>query len=104
MSGHFVFHLTAAENMEMKVMYRLAGIGTAVGNNAIAAGQILLGGNHTDGAETFGQLPVGAERVQRDEDLAASLVAVFHRVEEFLVSIGISRDKIEAFRDYMILD
>ena len=46
-------------------------------------------------------------RVQFVDGLAEmypELETTQERVEEFLVSLGISREKIEAFREYMIID
>ncbi len=58
LSGHLFFHFAAADNMEMKVMHRLAGVRTAVGNNAVSIGQIFTGSDEPDGAQTFSQIAV----------------------------------------------
>ena len=44
-SGHSFRHTAAAENVEMKMRYRLAGIRSAVGDDAVAAVKSGIGGN-----------------------------------------------------------
>ena len=57
-SGHLFRHLPAAENMEMQVMDRLAGIVAAVGNDAVSAGQVFLSGNNANGTQAFRQFGI----------------------------------------------
>ena len=57
-SDHLFRHLTAAEDMEMKVVDRLAGIVSAVGNNPVSARQVLLRGNDPDGPKAFRKLGI----------------------------------------------
>ena len=57
-SGHFITHLRTAKDMKMQVGNRLAGILTAVANNAISVFQILLRGNDPDSAKAFSKFTV----------------------------------------------
>ena len=57
-SGHPVSQLCPSENMKMKMGNGLAGIGAAVGDDAITACKTFLGGDDRNGPEAFGQVPV----------------------------------------------
>ena len=52
-SGHPLAHPAAAEDMEVKMPDRLAGVRPAVGYQAVPAGQVFEGGNSADGAQAF---------------------------------------------------
>jgi hypothetical protein len=44
--------------MEVKMLNRLTGIGSAVRNNPVSAGKVFLRSYGTDGAEALRQIPV----------------------------------------------
>ena len=59
-SGHPFCHLFSAEDMEMKMLNRLASIRAAVGYNTVAVGQVFLCSDGTYCAQAFGQITVSS--------------------------------------------
>ena len=58
-SSQFIVELSAAENVEMEVMYGLASIGATVGNNAVAVTDSCAGGDQRNIFEDISDLRTG---------------------------------------------
>ena len=52
--AHLFDKLSATENVEMQMLYRLASVRTAVGDNTISAGEFFALGNLGDGFKDLG--------------------------------------------------
>ena len=99
-SSQFVVELSAAENVEMEMVYGLASVGTAVGNNAVAVTDSCAGGDQRNIFEDISDLRAGIFRdildgvhmhFRNDENVNGGLRIQILESEDLVIFVNFGR-------------